>query len=53
MMTESKRQDPVSLGELRRLWRRLPKNFEARVLQHLVLEARCREGGRPLLDAPP
>eukprot|EP00439_Symbiodinium_sp_Y106_P053705 s2716_g7.t1 len=32
-------QDPVSLGELRRLWRRLPKNFEARVLQHLVLEA--------------
>ncbi|CAE6953243.1 unnamed protein product [Symbiodinium sp. CCMP2592] len=32
-------QDPVSLGELRRLWLRLPKNFEARVLQHLVLEA--------------
>ncbi|CAE7789028.1 unnamed protein product [Symbiodinium sp. CCMP2456] len=32
-------QDPLSLGELRRLWLRLPKTFEARVLQHLVLEA--------------
>jgi len=32
------------LGELRRLWLRLPKTFEARVLQHLVLEVRGAEG---------
>ncbi|OLP82997.1 hypothetical protein AK812_SmicGene36309 [Symbiodinium microadriaticum] len=31
-------QDPVSLGELRRLWLRLPKAFEARVLRHLLFE---------------
>lgn len=43
-------QDPVSLGELRRLWLRLPEAFEARVLRHLLFEAAPTPATTPQLQ---